>query len=104
MLIFGVQGYRLLVSPAKTFVFGRLSECRFEPSCSVYALDAIREHGALRGSWLAMKRICRCHPWGSCGHDPVPKRPRQALQRNSREADAGHLIENGHRAASVVTH
>src|SRR3982750_2177557 len=100
MLVFGVQCYRLLLSPAKSFVFGRLSECRFEPSCSAYALQAIREHGALRGTWLAVNRICRCHPWGTCGHDPVPKRSRQALQR---EAGTGDLSENGHRAV-VVTH
>jgi putative membrane protein insertion efficiency factor len=50
--------------------------CRFHPSCSEYAIEAVREHGALRGGWLALKRIGRCHPWGSFGFDPVPQKGR----------------------------
>jgi hypothetical protein len=46
--------------------------CRFEPSCSLYATEAIARHGAVRGGWLAALRIARCNPWGGCGHDPVP--------------------------------
>jgi uncharacterized protein len=46
--------------------------CRFEPSCSAYAIEAVERYGAARGSWLAMKRLARCHPLGGCGHDPVP--------------------------------
>lgn len=46
--------------------------CRFQPSCSAYAITALRRYGALRGSWLAAKRLARCHPWGGCGYDPVP--------------------------------
>lgn len=46
--------------------------CRFTPSCSAYAIEALRTHGALRGGWLAFRRIGRCHPWGGMGHDPVP--------------------------------
>ena len=72
-LILCVQAYRLVISPAKLFVFGSLAQCRFTPSCSTFALEAISRHGALRGSWLALKRIARCHPWGGCGHDPVPE-------------------------------
>ena len=53
---------------------GHQSPCRFSPSCSQYALDAIEIHGAWRGSWLATRRILRCHPWGGHGWDPVPER------------------------------
>jgi uncharacterized protein len=46
--------------------------CRFQPSCSAYAITALRRYGALRGSWLAARRLARCHPWGGSGCDPVP--------------------------------
>ena len=46
--------------------------CRYTPSCSAYAITALSRYGAARGSWLALKRICRCHPWGGQGYDPVP--------------------------------
>jgi putative membrane protein insertion efficiency factor len=72
ILIFLVRVYRVTLSPAKTLLLGPAGECRYEPSCSQYALDAIKMHGAVGGSWLATKRICRCHPWGGCGDDPVP--------------------------------
>ncbi len=48
------------------------SSCRYAPSCSQYAIDALRKYGALKGSWLAVKRLMRCHPWGGHGYDPVP--------------------------------
>ena len=47
---------------------------RFEPSCSTYALEALEQHGAARGSWLTIRRLTRCHPWGGLGWDPVPDR------------------------------
>jgi len=72
ILVCLVRLYRWTLSPAKTFLFGPLAGCRFTPSCSEYALEALKTHGALDGSWLTAKRICRCHPWGDCGHDPVP--------------------------------
>jgi putative membrane protein insertion efficiency factor len=65
-----VTGYRGLLSP----LLG--GSCRFVPSCSEYARDAIVEHGALKGSWLAARRLARCHPAGSYGLDPVPTRTR----------------------------
>ncbi|MGB7409117.1 MAG: membrane protein insertion efficiency factor YidD [Pontixanthobacter sp.] len=46
--------------------------CRFAPSCSTYAIEALSRYGAIKGGWLACKRILRCHPWGGHGHDPVP--------------------------------
>ena len=46
--------------------------CRYTPTCSQYAIEALRKHGVLKGSLLAVKRICRCHPWGGSGYDPVP--------------------------------
>ncbi|MEE3102742.1 MAG: membrane protein insertion efficiency factor YidD [Actinomycetota bacterium] len=65
-LLATVRGYQHLAAR-------RPSPCRFVPSCSNYALDAVARHGAGRGSWLALRRICRCHPWGSHGWDPVPE-------------------------------
>jgi putative membrane protein insertion efficiency factor len=46
--------------------------CRYAPSCSEYAIQAVRKYGAIKGSWLGFKRLMRCHPWGGSGHDPVP--------------------------------
>jgi len=74
ILIFAVRVYRLVISPAQAFLFGGNSGCRFTPTCSQYALDSVREHGAITGTILSAKRICRCHPWGGHGHDPVPKK------------------------------
>jgi uncharacterized protein len=64
--IFLIRGYQLLLSPWLG------NNCRFHPTCSAYAIEAIRTHGVLRGLWLASTRIGRCHPWGGAGHDPVP--------------------------------
>ncbi|MEO5804119.1 MAG: membrane protein insertion efficiency factor YidD [Verrucomicrobiota bacterium] len=72
ILIFLVRIYRWTLSPVKTVLFGPLGRCRYTPSCSKYALESIQTYGAISGSWLALKRICRCHPFGGCGHDPVP--------------------------------
>lgn len=72
ILITLVRLYRWILSPLKNVLFGPLGRCRFEPSCSAYALEALQSHGPARGTWLALKRVCRCNPWGGCGHDPVP--------------------------------
>jgi putative membrane protein insertion efficiency factor len=68
-----VRGYQLLLSP---LVGG---SCRFVPSCSAYAVEAIEAHGALRGVLLAARRVGRCHPWGGSGYDPVPPRKTSPL-------------------------
>ena len=65
-LIVLVKGYRLLLSPWLG------SGCRFEPTCSSYSLQALQSHGAIRGSYLTLRRLARCQPWCDGGHDPVP--------------------------------
>jgi uncharacterized protein len=65
-LVAVIRAYRYALSPW----WG--TQCRFTPTCSQYALDAIAAHGAASGSWLALKRIARCHPWHRGGFDPVP--------------------------------
>ena len=66
LLSLPVRAYRLLFSPWVGH------NCRYQPTCSAYALEALARHGALKGGWLAARRIGRCHPWGSTGYDPVP--------------------------------
>ena len=74
LLILLVKGYRLFLSPSLG------SSCRFEPTCSAYALQALQTHGAGMGSYLTIKRIGRCHPWCDGGLDPVP--PARSGQHN----------------------
>ncbi|MGC8803676.1 MAG: membrane protein insertion efficiency factor YidD [Bacteroidales bacterium] len=66
ILILPVRFYRAFVSPFLP------PTCRYTPTCSAYAIEALRKHGPLRGLWLAIKRILSCHPWGGSGYDPVP--------------------------------
>lgn len=61
-----IRIYQYLISP----LFG--ASCRFTPSCSQYGVEAIKKYGPFKGGWLTLKRLGRCHPWGSHGHDPVP--------------------------------
>ncbi len=72
ILITVIKGYRYLLSP----FLG--NNCRFHPSCSEYAETAIRRFGPLRGSWLGLRRIARCHPWHEGGIDPVPEKTEKA--------------------------
>ena len=72
LLIMLVRGYQIVISPVLHFVTGPFGGCRFTPTCSQYFIDAVRVHGAFKGGWMGICRIGRCHPWGGCGHDPVP--------------------------------
>ncbi|HEV8499662.1 MAG TPA: membrane protein insertion efficiency factor YidD [Gemmatimonadaceae bacterium] len=66
ILVLMVRGYQVALSPLLP------SSCRYYPSCSAYAIEALQRHGALRGTWLAARRIARCHPFRPGGYDPVP--------------------------------
>lgn len=66
MILGMIRFYRKGISPFTP------PACRYTPTCSAYALEAVEEHGVVRGSWLALRRILRCHPWGGWGYDPVP--------------------------------
>jgi putative membrane protein insertion efficiency factor len=74
-LIALVRGYRFALKPWLG------DACRFEPSCSAYALEALQRHGAVTGSALSAARLLRCHPWCDGGHDPVPARPPRLFTR-----------------------
>lgn len=65
--------YRVAVSPVKNVVLGIHGACRFFPTCSTYAEQAVQRHGVICGGALAVRRVCRCHPWGGSGVDPVPE-------------------------------
>lgn len=103
ILVVLIQLYRWTLSPLKMAILGPPARCRFTPTCSAYALEAIRRHGAVRGAWLALRRIGRCHPWGGCGEDPVP-RPRAADERSSEGAcgNAGHGHPNAPSGAAAL--
>ncbi len=75
VLIGLLRAYRALISP----LYGQV--CRYYPSCSAYALGAVQEHGSIRGSWLAVRRLARCHPWAAGGVDHVP--PRRSKSRGN---------------------
>ncbi|KRS18328.1 membrane protein insertion efficiency factor YidD [Roseovarius indicus] len=68
-----VKAYRLVFSPWVGW------HCRYQPTCSAYALEALEKHGAIKGGWLALRRIARCNRWGRCGYDPVPERRNRIL-------------------------
>jgi putative membrane protein insertion efficiency factor len=66
-----VKIYQLIISPILP------ASCRYTPTCSQYTIEALKEWGLFKGGWLAIKRISSCHPWGGCGHDPVPKKEKK---------------------------
>ena len=70
LLIWLIRAWRFAISP----LYGQV--CRYHPSCSAYALEAVTVHGSVRGTWLAGRRLARCHPWSDGGYDPVPPRDR----------------------------
>lgn len=71
-----IRAYQLLISPLLR------PSCRYLPSCSDYAAEAIGTHGALYGTWLTLRRLARCHPWGGDGYDPVPRPAEPATHRH----------------------
>jgi hypothetical protein len=85
-LVMGLlKAYRLLISP----LYGNV--CRYYPSCSAYALRAVEVHGVLKGSWLAGRRLLRCHPWSPGGYDPVPGTPEFDAEMREQAAKAARL-------------
>jgi putative membrane protein insertion efficiency factor len=71
VLLLMIRGYQLVLSP----VIG--ANCRHEPTCSRYSFEAIERFGALKGLWLTLKRVGKCHPWGTWGYDPVPEKAKK---------------------------
>lgn len=97
-----IRAYRLLVSPLLP------ARCRFAPTCSTYALQALEQHGAARGSWLALRRLGRCQPFNPGGHDPVPPPATRVRRRASAASRAGRDDAVGSptppRPRSLATH
>ncbi|WP_081816443.1 membrane protein insertion efficiency factor YidD [Fodinicurvata fenggangensis] len=77
-LIAPVRFYQWVISPLLP------ASCRYSPTCSAYAIQALRRHGPFRGGWLAFRRILRCHPWGGMGYDPVPERAETTRQTSAK--------------------
>jgi len=75
----GIRFYQKFINPILHFVGGPYSGCRFTPSCSNYCLEAVERHGVVKGLFYGTRRICRCHPWGGCGEDPVP--PKKEIKK-----------------------
>lgn len=84
--IFPIKIYQKIISP----ILG--PTCRYQPTCSHYMVEAILQWGIVRGTWIGMKRISRCHPWGSTGYDPVPRNPLK--NNNVSHNDQKQIIES----------
>ena len=89
---FFIRVYQCTLSPLLRLLCGPESGCRFTPSCSRYFLEAAETHGLWRGTWLGLKRLARCQPWGGCGYDPVPYRETSTIELARR---------GGHRVSSI---
>lgn len=76
-----IRGYQKFLNPILHAIGGPNTGCRFEPTCSRYCYEAIETHGAIKGLYFGIKRICRCNPWGGCGHDPVPPKKGRSLSK-----------------------
>jgi putative membrane protein insertion efficiency factor len=85
-----IRFYRVFISPLKP------PTCRFTPTCSAYALEAVAVHGVVRGGWLGVRRICRCHPWGGHGWDPVPG------TTGSEAATEGEVVDDDAAGAALL--
>lgn len=83
VILVPVYIYKYAISPFTP------ASCRHYPTCSAYAVEAVKIHGPFRGFWLATRRIARCHPWGTSGYDPVPPRGIKPLRPKSRKNEAG---------------
>jgi putative membrane protein insertion efficiency factor len=87
VLIGLLKAWRLVISP----IYGNV--CRYYPSCSAYALRAVEFHGAIKGSWLTVRRLLRCHPWSPGGYDPVPDTPEWHAEQAELATQGGVLSE-----------
>ena len=99
VLVLLLRTYRLVISP----LYGEV--CRYYPSCSAYALEAVQVHGSVRGSWLAVRRVLRCHPWAAGGVDKVPpRRPRRGTRTEPTTSTETHHHEPDGNAHVVPSH
>jgi uncharacterized protein len=89
LLVLPIRAYQVAISP----LLG--PRCRFYPSCSAYAVEALQVHGPFRGTWLAARRLLRCHPWNPGGNDPVPQTTRPEPPAVTRTAAPDHAVAQG---------
>ena len=91
ILIGLLKAYRFAISP----LYGQV--CRYHPTCSAYALEAVTVHGSIKGSWLAVRRIARCHPWAAGGYDPVPagKQDQHSPTNDDAQHELGAMTTQG---------
>lgn len=81
-----IRLYQVAISP---FIGPR---CRYIPTCSQYAIESLKSYGAVHGTWLATKRICRCHPWGGSGYDPVPSKSIRFISFRQINSQTFHVV------------